>query len=235
MARPIRIARPPATGGSSSSAPTARQRARRPSLERGLPVRKWSRDDPSWDSNSEAFRRSWLFFGLAFLLSPLAIWALFVWVALTSPYSGVSSDETGLVLLSGLLGATVVVGAALTVLRTPRAIRMGGRSALEVVNPWGRVDRYHLSGDAYQRPLETYPAGFLGRVTCELVELHAPPGPNRRWIVEEGRLDPYVPRVAGRRRLRGPGGSRPGSVAPEEDPGKDLPTPAGPRVPRRPG
>jgi hypothetical protein len=209
----VRIARPHGTSevapasGAVGRAPPSTTAPEKPSGTRSGRSRN-GEGGPGWQKNRGGLERSWKLFLWGFFLAPLLLWAIFLGLVVTSPYSTVSNYNVPqyletLLLTSIFLVAIILVGSVLTFGRTPRQISFDpGGARLRVVPYFGRAQSFRVSKDAYQATLELYPRGFLASEDTELVEVILPPWKPQRWVVERHLLDGALPRHPARKTSR---------------------------------
>lgn|GEM_PF-6461211 len=156
----------------------------------------------AWTPNDKARRVSlWLFF-LGFLAAPIGLVTFFVAALVSGPAGTDTTKEVSSLLLIGSAGLIVMVGYFLTLARTPFALAWTKDRELTVRFWGGRQRIFRCEDGASYWPLG--PSVSLGSrgPRVEVVEVSFSPYRSRRWIVEEGLLNPYLP-------LASPRGSRP--------------------------
>ncbi|MDE1835420.1 MAG: hypothetical protein KGJ23_02265 [Euryarchaeota archaeon] len=161
-------------------------------------------------SNLGAVGRSLRLYLLGFVAAPVAIWAAVMALVLTSPYLGVRTDLAPIVIITAVLGVSLVGGYVATLGRTPRYFRYNSKTRrLTVHHLQGGSDKVPLSPEAFQMTLEVHLADPISRAETELIEVRNPPFDPVRWVVERQLLDPILPRHPGK-----PGTQRHGPSVP---------------------
>lgn len=136
--------------------------------------------------NAAGMTRSKRLFAL-FLLTIGGSYLVFVALLATSPARNAPSYAASLGLLTVFAGAILVVGFALTLGRTPRAVETGPER-LVVVEFLGTRRIYPLDG-SYRRTVENrYPEGWLAPAPTEMVAVASARRPTRHYLVGEGLL-----------------------------------------------
>lgn len=190
--------RAPPEGTLPGSAPEPASRTDKPASSRAVQPRP-EEDGGKWVFNHGGLERSLRLFLLAFLLPPLVLFVWFSDEVATSSYAAVRADTFYLVpVFAALFGLVALVGFSLTLWRTPRAFRASRPGRLRVRPFIGRPYSVPLSEGAFTLLLEFYDPSLICSDPVELLQVVTPPSRAHRWLVEEGMLEPFIPRRAGR-------------------------------------
>lgn len=137
-------------------------------------------------SNGAALRRSRRLFAF-FVLLLVALLLVFLAAQLSSPYAGVRTDWPASLLLAVIAIFASVAGYALTLARTPVAVRAEGES-LVIRERSGRERRIPASAALSPSSVRAHPPMLFSREWTETVELEWPGGMRRAYLLERGLL-----------------------------------------------
>jgi hypothetical protein len=141
----------------------------------------------SFEANHAGTTRAVRVFGL-YAVALLAILALFVAEAASSPSPGIAKSGEVYGLLGVLTLVLAGVGAWITILRAPRGVAFGTDGVL-VTDRWGRRRRWPLPPKLRTHVLQRYPGGPLMGTPTELIELSDGEGHRASYLVGRGFFD----------------------------------------------